>query len=117
MISIDSNNGKAAVFSSMDIFGSLNINNFQQEWTNAMEVKYLTNTNPNVTFKAIKLTKIIENAFLSTTLLESALNPNSEYAAVLMEEIEKSGIKISKANVDEILTVIDSALRIRHCGA
>ncbi len=117
MISIDSNNGKAAVFSSMDIFGSLNINNFQQEWTNAMEVKYLTNTNPNVTFKAIKLTKIIENAFLSTTLLESALNPNSESAAELMEEIEKSGIKISKANVDEILTVIDSALRIRRCGS
>ncbi len=40
VISIDSSNGKAAVFASIDVFGLSYIKNFENEWNSAMQVNH-----------------------------------------------------------------------------
>ena len=74
MISIDSSNGKAAVFTSMDIFGSLHIRNFEEEWNKAIEVKqHLIYTDPSIASKAVELTNIVENRLSTNNVTTSRL--------------------------------------------
>jgi sugar-specific transcriptional regulator TrmB len=111
MISVDSSNGKAAVFTSMDIFGLSQLRNFEEQWSNAMEVKHIIDTEPGIALQAMQLTKIIENGFLSC-MFTYAINPYIDSSAILINSMEKCGIKVSDTTVNKILNIIDSALRM-----
>jgi sugar-specific transcriptional regulator TrmB len=115
MISVDSSNGKAAVFTSMDIFGLSQLRNFEEQWSNAMEVKHIIDTEPGIALQAMQLTKIIENGFLSC-MFTYAINPYIDSSAILINSMEKCGIKVSDTTVNKILNIIDSALRMTYSG-
>jgi HTH-type transcriptional regulator, sugar sensing transcriptional regulator len=115
MISVDSSNGKAAVFTSMDIFGLSQLRNFEEQWSNAMEVKHIIDTEPGIALQAMQLTKIIENGFLSC-MFTYAINPYTDSSALLINSMEKCGIKVSDTTVNKILNIIDSALRMTYSG-
>ena len=115
MISVDSSNGKAAVFTSMDIFGLSQLRNFEEQWSNAMEVKHIIDTEPGIALQAMQLTKIIENGFLSC-MFTYAINPYTDSSAILINSMEKCGIKVSDTTVNKILNIIDSALRMTYSG-
>ncbi|MGC2428433.1 MAG: helix-turn-helix domain-containing protein [Nitrososphaeraceae archaeon] len=115
MISVDSSNGKAAVFTSMDIFGLSQLRNFEEQWSNAMEVKHIIDTEPGIALQAMQLTKIIENGFLSC-MFTYAINPYIDSSAILINSMEKCGIKVSDTTVNKILNIIDSALRMTYFG-
>jgi HTH-type transcriptional regulator, sugar sensing transcriptional regulator len=116
MISVDSSNGKAAVFTSMDIFGLSQLRNFEEQWSNAMEVKHIVNTEPGIALQAIQLTKIVENGLLSC-MFTYAINPCTDSSALLIKSMEKCGIRVSDTNVNKILNIIDSALRMTYSGS
>ena len=116
IVAIDSSNGKAAVFSCIDIFGLSQIRNFEEKWTNAMEVKDLINIEPDIVLKSIQLTRTIENG-LSSCLFALAINRAADFAGVLTESMERSGIKISNIDVHKMLNIIDLALRMSHSGS
>jgi hypothetical protein len=115
MISIDSSNGKAAVFASIDVFGLSYIKNFENEWNNAMQVNHLIDTDPSIASKAIQLAQLIENE-LSMCILDHVINPQADLGAHFIRSIEKSGLKIFEINISELFNIIDSALKIGYSG-
>jgi HTH-type transcriptional regulator, sugar sensing transcriptional regulator len=115
MISIDSNNGKAAVFASIDVFGLSYIKNFENEWNSAMQVNHLIDTDPIIASKAIQLAQLIENE-LSMCILDHVINPQADLGAHFIRSIEKSGLKIFEINISELFNIIDSALKIGYSG-
>jgi sugar-specific transcriptional regulator TrmB len=115
MISIDSSNGKAAVFASIDVFGLSYIRNFENEWNNAMMVNHLIDIEPGIAAIAIQLAKLIEKA-LATYILDHTINPQEDLGIHIIRSIEKSGLKIFQTNINELFNIIDSALKIVYSG-
>jgi sugar-specific transcriptional regulator TrmB len=115
MVSVDSSNGKAALFSSTDSFGALQSKNFEEVWSRAGEVRYLLDREPAVAAKAVELARIVENG-LSLKMLEYAVG-GTDMPAELIESIdEKHGLKISNMEAIEVMDLIDSALKISCLG-
>ena len=117
LVSIDSNNGRAALFSSADSFGVIQAKNFEQEWERAMEMKNISQVEPSLAKKAIELAGIVENG-LGAKMLEYAMSGNnSEIPAELVDLIDKKhGLKISSMSPSEVIDLVDSALRITCLG-
>lgn len=115
MVSVDSSNGKAALFSSMGSFGTLQPKNFEEAWGKASEIKYLLDTEPAVAAKAVELARIVENG-LSLRMLEYVVG-GADMPAELVQDIdEKYGLKISDMNAAEMMDLVDSALKISCLG-
>ncbi|HLG37824.1 MAG TPA: helix-turn-helix domain-containing protein [Nitrososphaera sp.] len=115
MVSVDSSNGKAALFSSTDSFGALQSKNFEEVWSRAGEVRYLLDREPAIAAKAVELARIVENG-LSLKMLEYAVG-GMDMPAELVESIdEKYGLKISNMGAIEVMDLIDSALKISCLG-
>jgi HTH-type transcriptional regulator, sugar sensing transcriptional regulator len=116
MVSVDSSNGKAALFSSTDSFGMLQAKNFEEAWTNASEMKSLLGMDPAMAAKAIKLIGIVENS-ISAKMLEYAIS-GIDMPAELIDTIdERGGLNISSMGVSEIMELVDSALKISCLGS
>ncbi|HEY9407344.1 MAG TPA: helix-turn-helix domain-containing protein [Nitrososphaera sp.] len=115
IISIDSSNGKAAFFASADAFAMLQAKNFEEAWSNASEMKYLLDLQPDVATKAVELIRVVENG-LAAKMLEyaiSRLDMSSELAQAIDE---RYSLKISEMRVNEMMDLVDSALKISCLG-
>jgi HTH-type transcriptional regulator, sugar sensing transcriptional regulator len=115
IISIDSSNGKAAVFSSIDVFGLSHIRNFENEWKNAMQINHSIDTDPSIAGIAIQLAKLIENG-LSMCISDHTINSQADLGTHIIRSIERSGLKIFETNINELFNIIDSALKIGYSG-
>lgn len=115
MVSVDSSNGKAALFSSTDSFGALQSKGFEEAWGKARELRHLLDTEPAVAAKAAELARIVENG-LSVRMLEYAV-AGADMPAELVQDIdEKYGLKLSDMSATEVIDLVDSALRISCMG-
>jgi sugar-specific transcriptional regulator TrmB len=115
MVSVDSSNGKAALFSSADSFGALQSKNFEEAWSRAGEIRYLLDTEPAVAARAVELARIVENG-LAARMLEYAV-AGADMPAELVQDIdEKYGLKLSDMSAAEMLDLVDSALKISCLG-
>ena len=115
LISIDSSNGKAAFFASADAFAMLQAKNFEEAWSSASEMKYLLDLQPDVATKAVELIRVVENG-LAAKMLEyaiSRLDMSSELAQAIDE---RYSLKISEMRANEMMDLVDSALRISCLG-
>ena len=118
MVSVDSSNGKAALFASTDSFGALQSKNFEELWSRASDVKNtLLGAEPTVAVKAIELAKIVDNG-LAARMLEYAINSAAaDMPAELVDVIEqKYGFKISGLSTAEVMSLVDLALKISCVG-
>src|SRR5262249_3448170 len=94
MMSVDSNNGKAALYGAGDPFGAAQLRQFEQEWSTSAEVRFLLNTRPAIAANALQMVRAIENG-LSTKMLECAIS-GRDCSVEIMELLEtKYGLKIS----------------------
>jgi HTH-type transcriptional regulator, sugar sensing transcriptional regulator len=115
MVSIDSSNGKAAFFASTDSFALLQAKNFEDAWSNASEMRYLLDMQPELAAKAVELIRIVEKG-LTAKMLEYAIS-RLDMSAELVEVIdERYGLKISGMSASEMMDLIDSALKISCLG-
>lgn len=115
LVSVDSSNGKAAVFASTDSFGAQQSKQYEETWNRATDVKCLLNTEPAMAIKANDLTKIVENG-LSAKMLEYAIG-TADMPSELADVIdEKCGLKISAMSATEVMDLVDSALKISCLG-
>jgi sugar-specific transcriptional regulator TrmB len=115
MISVDSSNGKAALFVSLDAYGALQAKRFEEIWTRAGEAKYALEAQPALAAKAIELAKAVENG-LAAHMLEYAMN-NEDPVGDLLEVMERRyGLRIESLSVSEMLELVDSALKISCLG-
>ena len=116
MVSVDSSNGKAALFASLDAYGTLQAKNFEGAWGRGAELKHLLDSQqPALAAKALELARAVENG-LSAHMLECAVN-NEDPASELLEVLEKKyGLKLSGMSAAEVLDLVDSALKISCLG-
>jgi sugar-specific transcriptional regulator TrmB len=115
LVLIDSSNGKAAFFASTDSFAMLQAKNFEESWSSASEMKYLLDMQPEAAAKAVELIRIVENG-LAAKMLEYAVS-RLDKSAELVELIdERYGLNISGMSANEIMDLIDSALKISCLG-
>ena len=115
VVLIDSSYGKAAFFASADAFAMLQAKNFEETWSNASEMKYLLDLQPDVATKAVDLIRVVENG-LAAKMLElatSRLDMSSELVEVIDE---RYGLKISGMSANEMMELVDSALKISCLG-
>ncbi|HXG07168.1 MAG TPA: helix-turn-helix domain-containing protein [Nitrososphaera sp.] len=116
MISVDSSNGRAALFSSTDSFGALQLKIFEETWSRASEIKHLLDTEPRIAARAAELARIVENG-LPLRMLEYAVSTGADMPAELVQDIdEKYGIKLSDMSASEVMDLVDSALKISCLG-
>ena len=117
MVSVDSSNGKASLFASVDSFGALQSKNFEEIWSRASELKKtLLGTEPTVAMKAIELAKIVDNG-LAARMLEYAISSTADMPAELVDVIEeKYGFKITGLSTTEVMNLVDLALKISCIG-
>jgi sugar-specific transcriptional regulator TrmB len=112
MMVVDSSNGKGALFTSIDIIGFSQLRNFDAAWNNALELRQIANIEPSIALKAKKLVKILENS----NVFDNTSGNSEHPTAALVSSTDKFGIEMGRIGIDEMLTIIDCALRISCSG-
>jgi sugar-specific transcriptional regulator TrmB len=115
LVLIDSSNGKAAFFASTDSFAMLQAKNFEEAWSNASEMKYLLDMQPEAAAKAVELIRIVENG-LAAKMLEHAISRLDMSTELVQVIDERYGLNISGMSASEMMDLIDSALKISCLG-
>lgn len=113
IIFIDSANGKASLILTADPFGTSYVKLFDEKWKEALRINpgMLSNKIPK---EALTLSKMVENE-LSHILLDLSIKQDNNYTS-LIDKIEKLGDGIRCQSIDEIISIIDYALRISYSG-
>ena len=113
IVFIDSTNGKASLILTGDPFGLSYIKFFDEKWKKALRINPVMLAN-KIPKEALTLSKMVENE-LSQILLELSIKHDDNYT-YLINEIEKNGNEINCKNIEEIVSIIDYALRISYSG-
>ena len=113
IIFIDSTNGKASLILTPDAFGNSYIKLFDEKWKKALRINpsLLSNRIPK---EAIILSKLVEDD-LTQILLDLSIKQDSNYSS-LIGEIEKFSSDITCQSIDDIIRIVDSALKISYSG-
>jgi len=113
IIFIDSTNGKASLILTPDAFGNSYIKLFDEKWKKALRINptLLGNRIPK---EAIILSKLVEDD-LTQILLDLSIKQDSNYSS-LIGEIEKFSSDITCQSIDDIIRIVDSALKISYSG-
>jgi len=113
IIFIDSTNGKASLILTPDAFGNSYIKLFDEKWKKALRINpsLLDNRIPK---EAIILSKLVEDD-LTQILLDLSIKQDSNYSS-LIGEIEKFSSDITCQSIDDIIRIVDSALKISYSG-
>ena len=114
MVSVDASNGKAALFASVDAYGTLQARNFEEAWSRAAELGR-AHVQPALAAKAMELARVVENG-LAAHMLEYAINSEDPSAGILEVVEKKYGIRLGSMAASEVLELVDSALKISCAG-
>ena len=112
-IFIDSTNGKASLILATDPFGTSYIKLFDEKWKKALKINPAMLNNV-VCKEALILSKMVEND-LSQMLLDLSIKQENDYGSVI-DEIEKIGGDINCRKIEEVINIIDYALKLSYSG-
>jgi sugar-specific transcriptional regulator TrmB len=113
IIFIDSTNGKASLILTADPYGSSYVKLFDEKWKKALRLNTVMLGN-KVPKEALTLSKIVEND-LSRILLDMSIMQDNNYTS-LINEIEKFSSETNCQSIEEIVSIVDYALRISYSG-
>jgi len=113
IIFIDSTNGKATLILATDPFGTSYIKLFDEKWKKALRINPAI-LNNKIRKEALILSKLVEND-LSQIMLDFSIKQDNDYRS-LIDEIEKFGSDIKCHTMEEIISIIDYALRLNYSG-
>ena len=113
IIFIDSTNGKATLILATDPFGISYIKLFDEKWKKALRINPAI-LNNKIRKEALILSKLVEND-LSQIMLDFSIKQDNDYRS-LIDEIEKFGSDIKFHTMEEIISIIDYALRLNYSG-
>ena len=113
IIFIDSTNGKASLILTPDAFCNSYIKLFDEKWKKALRINpsVLSNRIPK---EALILSKLVEDD-LTQILLDLSIKQDSNYSS-LIGEIEKFSSDLNCQSIDDIIRIVDSALKISYSG-
>jgi len=113
IIFIDSTNGKASLVMTADPFGLAYVKLFDEKWRKALRLN-VGMLDDKVPKSALILSKIVESD-LSLVLLDMSMKQDIDYT-LLINEIEKFGGDTQFRSIEEIISIVDYALRISYFG-
>jgi HTH-type transcriptional regulator, sugar sensing transcriptional regulator len=113
IIFIDSTNGKASLILTADPYGSSYVKLFDEKWKKALRLNSVMLGN-KVPKEVLTLSKIVEND-LSQILLDMSIMQDNNYTS-LINEIEKFSSETKCQSIEEIISIVDYALRISYSG-
>lgn len=113
IIFIDSTNGKASLVMTADPFGSAYVNLFHEKWKKALRVN-MGMLDGKVPKAALILSKMVEGD-LSQVLLDMSMKKDNDYA-FLADEIQKLDSGVQCQSIEEIINIVDYALKISYSG-
>ncbi|MDW0155398.1 MAG: helix-turn-helix domain-containing protein [Nitrososphaeraceae archaeon] len=113
IIFIDSTNGKASLVMTADPFGLAYVKLFDEKWRKALRLN-VGMLDDKVPKSALILSKIVESD-LSQVLLDMSMKQDIDYT-LLINEIEKFGGDTQFRSIEEIISIVDYALRISYSG-
>ena len=113
IIFIDSTNGKASLVLTTDPFGSAYVKLFDEKWKKALRVN-VGMLGGKVPKAALILSKMVENE-LSQLLLDMSMKQDIDYP-LLVSEIEKFSSDTQCQSTEELINIVDYALRISYSG-
>jgi hypothetical protein len=113
IIFIDSTNGKASLVMTADPFGSAYVNLFHEKWKKALRLNTCI-LDGKVPKAALILSKMIESD-LSHVLLDMSIKKDNDYS-LLIDEIEKLDNDVQCQSIEELINIVDYALRISYSG-
>jgi len=113
IIFIDSTNGKASLVMTADPFGLAYVKLFDEKWRKALRLN-VGMLDDKVPKSALILSKIVESD-LSQVLLDMSMKQDIDYT-LLINEIEKFGGDTQFRSIEEIISIVDYALRISYFG-
>jgi len=113
IIFIDSTNGKATLILATDPFGISYIKLFDEKWKKALRINPAI-LNNKIRKEALILSKLVEND-LSQIMLDFSIKQDNDYRSII-DEIEKFGSDIKFHTMEEIISIIDYALRLNYSG-
>ena len=113
IIFIDSTNGKASLILTADPYGLSYVKLFDEKWKKALRLNTVMLGN-KVPKEALILSKIVEND-LSQILLDMSIMQDNNYTS-LINEIEKFSSETNCQTIEEIVSIVDYALRISYSG-
>jgi HTH-type transcriptional regulator, sugar sensing transcriptional regulator len=114
VVTIDGTNGKAAVLNSLDIFASSHIRLFEEKWEGAIKVGNLCDLETGILVNALRLTRILEDK-VATQIFDHVARPDSDLAPIV-NAIEHAGIRIMQYSINELIRLIDYAMRLFYEG-
>jgi HTH-type transcriptional regulator, sugar sensing transcriptional regulator len=113
IVFIDSTNGKASLILTADPYGSSYVKLFDEKWKKALRLNTVM-LGSKVPKEALILSKIVEND-LSQILLDMSILQDNNYTS-LINEIEKFSSETNCQSIEEIVSIVDYALRISYSG-
>jgi HTH-type transcriptional regulator, sugar sensing transcriptional regulator len=113
IIFIDSTNGKATLILATDPFSTSYIKLFDEKWKKALRINPAI-LNNKIRKEALILSKLVEND-LSQIMLDFSIKQDNDYRSII-DEIEKFGNDIKFNTMEEIISIIDYALRLNYSG-
>ncbi len=113
IIFIDGTNGKASLILTTDPFGTSYIKLFDEKWKRALKINPAM-LNNKVLKEALILSKMVEND-LSQMLLDLYIKEDKDYGSVI-DEIEKIVGDINCRTIEEVISIIDYALKLSYSG-
>jgi HTH-type transcriptional regulator, sugar sensing transcriptional regulator len=113
IIFIDSTNGKATLIFATDPFSTSYIKLFDEKWKKALRINPAI-LNNKIRKEALILSKLVEND-LSQIMLDFSIKQDNDYRSII-DEIEKFGNDIKFNTMEEIISIIDYALRLNYSG-
>lgn len=116
MILMDSKNGKAALFNSLDVIGVSHIRHFEEDWTNASQVNLSKNSDMALASKATKLVRVMKEYFYSEPFIQSSDLPSDNPKSIL-NILERNGVESLGENPEEIIKIIDHSLKSISYGS
>ena len=114
LLTISSDDGKAAAFSSTDVLSSNQSKIFANIWKNAIKIDCLADMTKAEAQEIYKIIKIISESGLSHILNSRIISKQDEVD--LLKLLEKNGILLKTKSLDDVIEIIDSALQITCSG-
>ncbi len=114
LLTISSDDGKAAAFSSTDVLSSNQSKIFANIWRNAIKTECLADMTKTEAQEIYKIIKTIDENGLTHILNSKIISKQEEID--FLKLLEKNGISLKTKSLDDVIEIIDSVLQITCSG-
>lgn len=111
---IDSDNGKAAVFSSTEVMCSNQIKMFAHMWKTGLKTESVADMTKTESQEIYRIIKTVSEHGLNHMLNTAYVAKNKQYD--MLDMLEKNGISFGTKTLDDVMEIMDSVMQITCSG-